>query len=142
MAIMLRHASKEDSEFLLNCRNDIQSRAASLDINEITIEKHCLWLDKLLSNPNRNLFIAVHNGISVGSARADKFECRTELSWAVASFARGAGLGREIVKELSTIITGPIYAKIKKENLASIRIAKSIGMVLEAEVNGILHFSR
>jgi len=142
MMIELRLATVEDADFLLACRNDIQTRKASHNTGSVTKEEHVHWLNKILKDENRTLYIAEQSGMRVGTARADKLENKTELSWTVSPDSRGKGIGKEIVKAISPKIHGPIYAEIKKENLASVNIAKSIGMILNDERNGVLYFIR
>jgi len=142
MTIEWRQATLADADFLLKCRNDILTRKASYHTHEITKEEHLSWLHNILNNPLRTLYIAEENAQPVGTARADQSEGITELSWTVAPAFRGKGIGEKMVNALSSQISGPISARIKKDNIISINIAKSLGMSLFKEENDMLYFIR
>lgn len=155
MEIQLRLAILSDADFLLTCRNDIKTRENSHNIDKVKYADHIEWLKKIIhinnlqeitENPIKALYVAVENGILVGTIRADYLDKiyevgdGYELSWTVAPNARGKGIGKKMIKSLSSRINKPIYAEIKKENIASINIATSISMKIYKEVNGIYHF--
>jgi len=141
-AIILRPATIEDAEILLDWRNDAETRRVSHKTSEVTIDEHAIWLSKILGNANRRLLVAEKGGVSVGALRADLSDGVWELSWTVAPKARGRGIAKRMVTLLAAEISGPIRAEIKACNTASARIAEYAGMVLNKEVEGILHFSR
>jgi RimJ/RimL family protein N-acetyltransferase len=140
--ITLRAASFDDAATLYRWRTDQATRAASHDTTEITFDAHTAWLTKPLADPTRTSYIAEHNGLPVGTVRADLRDGVCRLSWTVAPEYRGQGLGTEMVGLLAASIRGPITADVKLGNLASIRIAESAGMRLAREQDGILHFVR
>lgn len=140
MKIELRLATLEDLNFLLHCRNDQETRIASHSTLEVTKKEHKEWLSNLLNDSDRTLYIAEENGIQVGTARADLIKGKTMVSWTVSPNKRGSGRGKKILALLSSKINGPICAEVKNNNLASIKLAESIGMELEKESNGILYF--
>mgnify|MGYP001605594166 CR=1 FL=1 len=136
-----RKAEKKDSEMLLRWRNDPATRANSLNTAEVKHEEHEVWLEKTLKNSGRILFIAEENGIPVGTMRADKLENEDgyELSWAVALEHRGKGMGKKILVQSVGEINSPVLkAKIKKENIASIKMAEYAGFSQDGEENGVL----
>jgi RimJ/RimL family protein N-acetyltransferase len=142
MTMKLRLATLEDADFLLLCRNDSMTRKASSSTHKVTKEEHMKWLNNILQDPKRTLYIAVHNTVPVGSARADLLEDTTELSWTVAPNSRGQGIGEMMMKILASKVSGSICARIKQDNHASINIAKALGMELYKEENGMLYFIR
>lgn len=139
--MMLRKAAKKDSEMLLCWRNDSETRANSLNTNPVGQEEHDAWLDKTLQNPDRLLFIAEEDGEPVGTMRADKLseENGYELSWSVAPEFRGRGLGKKMLTQAVENFKGVnLKAIIKKENIASIKMAEAAGFKQESEEKGIL----
>jgi RimJ/RimL family protein N-acetyltransferase len=82
------------------------------------------------------------DGTPVGTVRADFDGHHFELSWTIAPEARGRNIGKAMVFELAQRLNSPIRAEIKKENLASVRVARFLGMSLDREYNGFLHFSK
>ena len=86
--------------------------------------------------------IAELNDIPVGTVRADYDGAYWELSWTVAPEERGKGLATVMVCQLAERIDDPIRAEVKKENLASTKVALSAGMKFSEETNGIHHYKR
>lgn len=135
-----RKAAKNDSEMLLRWRNDPETRDNSLNTGIVRPEEHEAWLDKTLKNPNRILFVVEENGQAVGTMRADKLDAGDgyELSWTVAPEFRGRGIGKKmLLHAVGKFNNSNLKAVIKKENIASIKIAQAAGFKQESEENGI-----
>jgi RimJ/RimL family protein N-acetyltransferase len=140
--LVLRLAAMEDSELLHAWRNDPQVRQASRDQAEIEFDSHLVWLKESLENPDRSIFIAEMDDMPVGTVRSDLSGGVFELSWTVAPDARGQGIGKRMVALLAAQIEGPIRAEVRMGNVASVRIAEHVGMTLEGNQDGILHFRK
>ena len=149
--IKLRPATMSDAEFLFKLRNDPETRKASRDSEKIIWKDHLEWLHKSLINPNRQIWIAWDEGITmsfpVGTCRSDyekKDNCY-EISWAVAYGARNQGVGKDMVKILAwrlQLENKNLRAEIKLDNTASIKIAEFVGMKFHHKVGSILHYYR
>jgi RimJ/RimL family protein N-acetyltransferase len=139
-AMILRDATMDDAARLFAWRNDTATRAASHTTGELAFDDHCKWLSKSLAMTTRQIFIADINGTAVGTVRLDKLPDCTELSWTVAPEHRGRGHGTAMVRAALAILNGPACATIKAGNVASQKIARKIGMRLEQERDGVLHF--
>jgi RimJ/RimL family protein N-acetyltransferase len=140
----LRKADFNDWAMLLVWRNDAETRNNSVDIWKIGEEEHTSWLQHLLQNENRQLFVALEDDVPVGTVRAD-YEPLTqqyELSWTVAPGMRGKGFGKHMVKLLASHIKGTVYARVKKSNVSSVRIAIFAGLQFIKEQEGILFYGR
>ena len=140
--LYLRPATLEDAKILFEWRNDPQVRAASHNQGEISFDDHLAWLEGSLANPNRKLYIAEEDGVSVGTVRADWAENAYTLSWTVSPEARGKGVGKHMVLLLVRQIREPIRAEVKVGNIASIKISREVGMQLDHIKNGVMHFCR
>ena len=140
--IRLRPATADDAALLLNWRNDPSTRSSSFETGEVQKREHISWLTSVLADKDRQLLIAEENGVPVGTVRADLCDGVYELSWTVAPDARGRGVGKRIIMLVASQISEPIRAKVKSDNIASVRIAKHAGMVFEREVTGILYYTR
>lgn len=139
--MIFRKATKQDSDNLFRWRNDPETRANSINTAPVKREEHEGWLEKTLKNPNRLLFIAEEDRQAVGTMRADKLEDENgyEFSWTVAPEFRGRGLGKKMLLQAIGEVKSPILkAKIKKENIASIKMAQAAGFSQESEENGVL----
>jgi RimJ/RimL family protein N-acetyltransferase len=139
--MILRPATTDDAQLLFDWRNDPVTRAASHNVGELKYSDHVAWLRRSLSMPNRSILIALVNDIPVGTVRLDRSDETTELSWTVAPEHRNRGYGRTMVGLAMNDISGPIRAEIKVGNIASIRIAQTVGMRAVETRDGILHFA-
>lgn len=138
----LRMADINDSEFLFKWSNDPQTRRASGNRKLIKREEHEQWLRSSLQDPDKQFFIAEEKGIPVGIVRVHHQKGTYELSWTVSPHARRRKIGKKIVAQIASRIRSPIKAVIHKDNTASIKIAKYVGMSLKFEENGIMHWWR
>lgn len=131
--LILRPATMLDSQTLFEWRNDPLTRANSFNSAEVALKDHLAWLEKSISNPNRLLLIAKENGISVGTARLDRGENESEVSWTIAPSHRGKGIGKRMIKTLIASLSGEkLVAKIKPTNSASRKIAIDAGFQLKS----------
>ncbi|MEJ2681392.1 MAG: GNAT family N-acetyltransferase [Gammaproteobacteria bacterium] len=140
--IILRPATTEDADILLEWRNDPETRKASHNTAEVQRNDHVSWLSRTLGNPERRLCVAEEDGDPVGTVRADFADGVWELSWTVSPRARGRGVAKRMVALLANEISEPIRAEVKAGNTSSARIAEHAGMVFERETDGILHYKR
>ena len=140
--VTLRSANIDDSQTLLDWRNDSETRRASHNLNKVTLDDHVTWLSKVLNSTNRKLLIAEKGGAPVGTVRADFGEGSWELSWTVAPDSKGQGVAKQMVLLLANTISEPIRAEIKSGNIASRRVAEFSGMVFDKEVAGVGFYSR
>jgi RimJ/RimL family protein N-acetyltransferase len=122
--VTLRPATLQDEGLLLKWRNNPMTRNASHNTAEVQRDEQISWLSQTLSNPNRKLFIAEENGVSVGTVRAIISEGVWELSWTVPPNERGRGVAKRMVALLAHEIYEPIRAEVKVGNIASTRIAE------------------
>ena len=132
----------DDAAILLRWRNDPETRAQSLDSNEIGRVDHLAWLRRILADDSCDLYIAELAGAPVGTVRADRCERVTELSWTVAPESRGKGIGEAMVALAVSQIEGPLVARIKKGNQASMKIAEAVGLRFSREHRGLLVYDR
>jgi RimJ/RimL family protein N-acetyltransferase len=138
----LKKAGLEHNWILLYWRNSVEARENSHSMEFIGKDEHEAWLHATLRDHNKQLFIAIEDGVMVGAVRAD-FDPATEsftLSWMTAPAERGKGYGKAMVKLLVARLKGTLHAEIKKGNVASIKIAEYVGMKMDKEVEGFLHY--
>ena len=139
--IELRPAVKGDAELLFSWRNDSVTRAAFHNSDELTFTHHLRWLNSTLTNEKRKLYVALVDGKPVGTVRADKEVVGWVLSWTIAPNSRGRGFGSAMVRCLTELLRSPVRAEIKKDNIASVKIAESVGMRFQKEEGNILYYS-
>ncbi|MDB5888528.1 MAG: GCN5-like N-acetyltransferase, partial [Rhodocyclales bacterium] len=56
--IVLRPATLQDAALLLDWRNDPLTRLSSHSADEIPLDEHLAWLNRILGDPLRQLLIA------------------------------------------------------------------------------------
>jgi len=139
----LRKATFDDWKVLLDWRNDLETRQSSHNTEVVNEESHKKWLKSTLENTNRQLFVAMEQGVAVGTVRADydSYSKDYVLSWTISPGARGKGIGKQMVKLLVDKLDDKIRAEIRKGNIASVKIAEYAGLLFKNEENGVLHFS-
>jgi len=137
-AVRLRPATREDVARLWQWRNDPQTRRASLDESEISLEAHARWLEQTLARPDRRLYVATSTGKDVASARLDIAAGEAEVSVTVAPEHRGRGLGPAVLQALARDAFGALglarlVARIKRDNTASLTAFERAGFCLVEE---------
>jgi predicted GNAT family acetyltransferase len=82
-------------------------------------DNHKKWLNSILNNENRQLYIALENEIPVGTVRADfdKQNIEYELSWTISPDFRGKGIGKIMVKYSLTDYKEKSEQKLNREIL-------------------------
>ena len=131
--IILRKASMEDAELLFQWKNDKATIENSISKRGVTMEEHLKWLENVIDNPMRQLFILDVNGVSVGQLRLDlesadkkmdvcqrkdcenpkedknrdeflgKKEWTAEISYGLGAEHRGKGLGKVLLEQAETL---------------------------------------
>lgn len=139
----LRKANFSDWRLLLDWRNDSSTLLNSISSHKIDEEEHKQWLKSFLLNSQRCLYIAFVNDEPVGTTRWDlNIENNIyELSWTIAPNKRGCGIGKDMVKALVEKLDGKLLARIKKNNLSSIRIAQYCNLALSDSKDDVLIYT-
>lgn len=125
--IRQRPATTGDAPVLLAWRNDPLTRAMSATTHEIAPAEHAAWLDRVLSDPGRELLVAQRGGVALASVRFDRDNAAAEISVVVAPEHRGAGVGTRILREATELQLAArtqlerIVARVRPDNPASLR---------------------
>ena len=122
--VKIRKATIRDCRDIFRWRNDPETRIYSFHSSLISWEKHLGWYRNALQGKKKILYIGEDkNGSKIGVIRFDKINSRVhEVNIHIPPEKRGKGLGGMFLREASKLIKGRIIAKIKAENLISIRI--------------------
>ena len=140
--LQFRMATIDDADMLFQWRNDPETRKQSHNTDEVNYDGHVAWLKASLVNPNREIRIAELNGVAVGTIRLDTVNNECLLSWAVASAARGKGIGKTMLSKTIETRSLPMKAEVKADNAPSRRMAEYAAMVLEREENGVAYYGK
>lgn len=146
--LALRPAERRDADDLLDWRNDPVTRAHSRNTGEVTLETHLAWLDRVLADRNRRLWIAERDGRKLGTVSAARSEhAEAEVSITVAPGVRGHGIGGAMLLAAVTETTRiwpecPIRAVVRAGNDASRRLFEGCGFTAAGEEDGFLIYRR
>ena len=140
--IKFRKAALSDLSLLYVWRNDPQTRQNSISTEAIPAKAHAEWLKASLSTPSREIYIGLESEIPVGSVRLDRNSSGWILSWTIAPEKRGKGLGKEMVKQATTLVEGEILAEIKLGNAASMKIAEYAGFKQVSVSGDLTHWKK
>jgi RimJ/RimL family protein N-acetyltransferase len=136
--IILRPATIQDSQLLLNWRNDPTTRGASLSTEEIPFEVHSAWYSKALANNGVNIYIIeTPDGEPVGTIRSANGTLGREVSVSIAREHRRKGFAR---KAIAILTSDPhaFVALIRKENEGSLKSFTENGFRIVGEKNDVL----
>ena len=138
--MQLRKAIFDDWKILLDWRNDPITRENSFETGEVSEQTHKIWFDKSLSNSNREIYILEDNSTPLGSIRSDMVNTdKYILSWNIDPNQRGKGYGTKILEIYLQDKTGKFIAKIKPENISSIKMVQKNGFEKEDEIKYVKH---
>ena len=129
----IRLAIIADALDILNWRNDELSRRMSFNSDEVSFSEHYDWFNNLLESSTSELFIGTQNDEKIGVCRFDIVEEKqlAEVSINLNPTKRGKHLSKSFLKlsmeELFKNHNVSVKARIKKENLASIKLFEGLG---------------
>lgn len=128
---MLRPATREDSRLLFHWANAPEIRSNSFNAAPITWEEHVAWLDTMLADPAKVIWLSTEGSVPVASIRFEAEGQRARVSVQVSPDAQGKGIGSRLISEATALYvdaTGrTVEAEIKADNVASIRAFESAG---------------
>lgn len=133
--IQLRLAGKDDCRLIFDWRNDQSSYRHYIDDKPVLWPIHVEWLNRSLSNPDRQIYMAEEDGVTVGMIRSDKRVDGYELSWVVGPEHRGKRYGHMMLSAVIDLLSGNLYARIKADNDPSLALVRSFGFACINEVD-------
>lgn len=143
--VELRLAKKQDCKVIWRWRNDNTTRKYSFNTEFIPYEKHKAWFENVLRDENRKILMIEKEGNTLGVVRLDINSKNriAEISINIAPQKRGQGLGLSGIKDtcryaFESLDAKEIIAKIKKENIASIKIFSRAGFDVVMEENNVI----
>ncbi|GGA11881.1 UDP-2,4-diacetamido-2,4,6-trideoxy-beta-L-altropyranose hydrolase [Blastomonas marina] len=93
-SLSVRPATADDAQMMFDWRDDPATRAVSLESGALEWRGHVDWLDRVLADPARKLFVGEIGGRPVGVIRFDfSSETRAEVSLYLDPALHGVGLG-------------------------------------------------
>lgn len=129
----IRQANIKDGEDILRWRNDAMAREMSLCTKVVSVGEHDRWMRSKLINDKSVLFVGQEGETKVGICRFDldeRSDC-AEISIVVNPDLRGRKKSKTLlISALNAFYAKgrtPVYARIKKHNLASLNVFTANG---------------
>lgn len=136
-----RDAEPDDALFLLQWRNDVETRQFSRNSESITLDKHLVWFENQLSKSQSDFLLTIFelDGEPVGMTRLDRLESESfEISIVVSPNHRGQGLSKMFLSKTisrSSSLTNihSLVAYIREDNLKSIKLFHNHGFIFQED---------
>jgi RimJ/RimL family protein N-acetyltransferase len=140
LKVEYRKATKEDARVIYDWANEEVAREASFYSEPIKWENHLLWFNKKLKDDNTLILIFQYEQNPVGLVRIEIAD-ETIIGISIDRRFRGKKLAPVLLKkacsEFWKKLDSPVFAYIKKDNVASIKSFEKAGFLFEK--NGIVN---
>ena len=142
LLMKIREANYNDTKLIFNWSNDPLVRAQSFNSNIIEFENHKNWFKEKLQNDNSLLLINIWEGNNIGLVRFELENNKCTIGILTDEEFRGKGFSSLMLINSSSYYFKrfmiPIFAHIKKSNIASIKSFEKAGYKFfnETLING------
>ncbi len=146
--ISLLRAEEDDSNYILNWRNDPAVRNNFFNSGHVSPEEHERWYKKRLHDPDTAIYIARVGNERIGVIRFEKHTGGVMVSANVAPHLIGKGFGSELIRLgteryfAETKQESPVIAKIKAGNIASQKAFQKAGYKKKSSDNAKISFAK
>lgn len=131
---IFREIKQDDCLKIFEIANDDDVRQNSFNSDKIELEDHKKWFKNILYSDSIKFYVLEFNGDIVGQIRFDFDEEFPVISISLNKRYRGFGLSKYLLsKGMESDKHGKLVAYIKKDNLKSIALFKSMGFERENE---------
>lgn len=121
----------------------IREESSDMFLGDIpNIEDHCNWLNEKINDPNCKFYVIDKHEKPIGYIRCEKIKDGYDLSYGLLKKYQGLGYGTFIVGSACTKLKGKIIARIKQNNMASIKVVVKNNFILKKKLGNILVFER
>jgi RimJ/RimL family protein N-acetyltransferase len=129
--MVLRLACAQDSADLFRWRNDATTRRNFRTTQEVPWADHCRWLDQVLCDPDRTLYVGMVDGAAVGTVRFDRTgPDRFETTVTVNPDCRQRGYGKLLLATACATMRETLTTEIRDENDVSKKVFAHCGFRL------------
>lgn len=124
-ALNLRKATTEDCDTIFTWANDPLTRLQSFSTEPIPYDTHVAWFNSKLEDSNSYIFVLEYENEACGTIRVDIENNEGIISYNIAPYWRGRGLGIAILKLLEEkvkageIPVNMLKGEVKLYNLSS-----------------------
>lgn len=140
--IELVPASINDAKLLYDWANDATVRINAFNIEPIKWEEHINWFQSKLKSVHSKIFILYLDKDPAGQIRFDYIEDCWEIDYSIDKSHRGKGLGKIIIEYaiLKFNHSDLLKAKVKEDNIASIRVFQQLGFEQISHMSSTITF--
>ena len=117
----------KNSEAIYRINNDKLTRKNSANTKKFSYQTHLNWLKKNLKNKREFITLIILKKKIVGLIREKKIFNKPYLSWALDEKYRGKKIGKHMLKKYVNKNKKKYVAKIRRNNLPSIKICEYAG---------------
>lgn len=117
----------KNSEAIYRINNDKLTRKNSANTKKFSYQTHLNWLKKSLKNKREFITLIILKKKIVGLIREKKIYNKPYLSWALDEKYRGKRIGKHMLKKYVNKNKKKYVAKIRRNNLPSIKICEYAG---------------
>lgn len=146
--ILIRMADESDCLDILSWRNNKISSKMSANTKMISLDSHKSWFFQVLNDNNTVMYIGQYDNQKVGVCRFEfnKLQLVSEVSINMNPKLRGKGYGKLFLKSsIAKYIKdhkNDIIAKVRFENLPSIKIFTYTGFKVTKEKDNMVYFKK
>jgi RimJ/RimL family protein N-acetyltransferase len=129
----VRPATAADARMIYEWRTSPEVMGASRNSASFPFEDHCVWLERVLADPQSLLLVGLDGSREAGVVRFDIDGHRAEVSIFLAPGTMGAGLGRALLTagEAKLRLEHPqvtnVDAWVNADNLRSFQLFQHLG---------------
>lgn len=133
MSLRLRKACKSDLILIFNWANEKSVIKNSINrIRKLSVKEHEIWYKKYNSSKFNFIYIFSKNKNDIGLVRLDLVKNLYFISYLIDKKFRNKGLGYIMLKKFLTFFYKKkkiknFYAKVKSNNISSIKIFEKLG---------------
>ena len=139
--VVVRPAVEGDALDVLAWRNDPVTRAMARNREAVDEASHLAWFAGALADSRRTFLIGEVEGEKIGMVRFDRGD-ETEVSINLNPAHRGRGLSYPLLMAALACVDGDVWAEIRPENAASLRLFERAGFVFREIRDGLRRYLR
>jgi RimJ/RimL family protein N-acetyltransferase len=146
--LTFRKATTDDTKLLFDWRNDPKAYKHFLTPEPVQWDEHVEWLNNVIRDPKRGLFIIMDGKIAIGQVRFDTQAEKAVISVTLDKDYRSKGYGAQSIRQSSqwflqkNINIKEICGQIKLENEGSIKAFEKAGFEQVDNNKGMVKVSK
>ena len=132
----------DECKFIYLLRNKNYVRQQSLEAHKIKLKYHVNWFKKFIQNKNNIIYLIIFKKQRVGYIRIEREKGKFLTSWALVKKFHGKGIVAKNLRKATVNKKFKYKAIIKKENIASIKVANKSGFKMSRVLKNKVYFTK